>query len=119
MLFGCIFLPASSEHHHRDTGEINMASSMIDSILGGVTPDMKQSLASRLGETPQAVQSGLTTATAATLGGLANRAGDSGFLGQITGLLGGGTGQGLLSNLPTLASSGPSGATSDLVNKFL
>ena len=96
-----------------------MASSMMDSILGMVTPEMKQSLASRLGEAPQAVQSGLTTATAATLGGLANRAGDSGFLSQITGLLGGGTGQSLLANLPTLASSGPSGATGDLVNKFL
>jgi OmpA-OmpF porin, OOP family len=96
-----------------------MASSMMDAILGMVTPDMKQALASRLGEAPQAVQNGLGAATAATLGGLANRANDSGFLGQITGLLGGGTGQSLLGSLPAIASGGPTGATSDLVNKFL
>lgn len=98
---------------------MNMASSMMDAILGMVTPDMKQSLASRLGEAPQAVQSGLGTATAATLGGLANKASDSGFLSQITGLLGGGTGQSLLGSLPAIASGGPTGAASDLVNKFL
>jgi OmpA-OmpF porin, OOP family len=96
-----------------------MASSMMDAILGMVTPDMKQSLASRLGEAPQAVQNGLGAATAATLGGLANKASDSGFLSQITGLLGGGTGQSLLGSLSSIASGGPTGATSDLVNKFL
>jgi OmpA-OmpF porin, OOP family len=98
---------------------MNMASSMMDAILGMVTPDMKQSLASRLGEAPQAVQNGLGAATAATLGGLANKAGDGGFLSQITGLLGGGTGQSLLGSLPAIASGGPTGATSDLVNKLL
>jgi OmpA-OmpF porin, OOP family len=96
-----------------------MASSMMEAILGMVTPDMKQALASRLGEAPQAVQGGLGAATAATLGGLANKAGDSGFLGQITGLLSGGTGQSLLGSLSSIASSGPTGATSDLVSKFL
>jgi hypothetical protein len=58
-----------------------MATSIMDSILGLVTPEMKQALASRLGESPPAVQSGLGAATAATLGSLASRAGDSGFLG--------------------------------------
>jgi OmpA-OmpF porin, OOP family len=98
---------------------MNMASSMMDAILGMVTPDMKQALASRLGEAPEAVQSGLGAATAATLVGLANKAGDSGFLSQITGLLGGGTGQSLLGSLAAIATGGPTGATSDLVNKFL
>jgi OmpA-OmpF porin, OOP family len=96
-----------------------MASSMMDAILGMVTPDMKQALASRLGEAPQAVAGGLTTATAATLAGLANRASDSGFLSQITGLLGGGTGQSLLGSLSSIASGGPTGATGDLISKFL
>jgi outer membrane protein OmpA-like peptidoglycan-associated protein len=91
----------------------------MDSILGMVTPDMKQALASRLGESPQAVQGGLGTATAATLAGLATKANDTGFLTQITGLLGGGTGQSLLSSLPSLAATGPTGGVSDLVNKFL
>jgi outer membrane protein OmpA-like peptidoglycan-associated protein len=92
---------------------------MMDAILGMVTPEMKQALASRLGEAPAAVQGGLGTATAATLGGLANKAGDSGFLSQITGLLGGGTGQSLLGSLSSIASGGPTGATSELINKFL
>ena len=96
-----------------------MASSMMDSILAMVTPEMKQALAGRLGESPQAVQSGLGAATAATLDGLASKSGDSGFLSQVVGLLGGGTGQSLLSSLSSIASGGPTGATADLVNRFL
>lgn len=96
-----------------------MANSMMDSILALVTPEMKQALASRLGESPQAVQSGLGAATAATLGGLATKASDSGFLNEILGMLGGGTGQSVLSSLSSIASGGPTGATADLVNKFL
>jgi OmpA-OmpF porin, OOP family len=96
-----------------------MASSIMDSILAMVTPEMKQALAARLGESPQAVQSGLGAATAATLDGLASKASDTGFLGQILGMLGGGTGQSLLSSLSSIASGGPTGATADLVNKFL
>jgi len=92
---------------------------MLDSILGMVTPEMKQALASRLGESAQGVQTGLGTATAATLGGLANKAGDSGFLSQILGLLGGGAGGNILGSLSSIVSGGPSGATGDLVNRFL
>jgi outer membrane protein OmpA-like peptidoglycan-associated protein len=96
-----------------------MASSMMDSILAMVTPEMKQAIASRLGESSQAVQSGLGAATGATLGGLASKAGDSGFLGQIMGLVTGGGGQNILGSLSSIASGGPSGATGDLVSKFL
>jgi len=96
-----------------------MANSMMDSILGLITPEMKQAISSRLGESPQAVQAGLGTATAATLGGLVSKVGDTNFLGQILGLLGGGTGQNLLSNLSSIASSGPTGGVGDLVNKFI
>jgi OmpA-OmpF porin, OOP family len=96
-----------------------MASSVMDSILALVTPEMKQSLVARLGESSQAVQSGLGAATAATLDGLASKSSDSGFLSQVLGTLGGGTGQDLLSSLSSIASGGPTGATSDLVNRFL
>jgi hypothetical protein len=92
---------------------------MMDSILGMVTPDMKQAIALRLGESSQAVTGGLGAATAATLGGLAGKAGDSGFLGQIIGLVSGDDGQNILSSLSSIASGGPSGATGDLVSKFL
>jgi hypothetical protein len=96
-----------------------MASSMMDSILGMVTPEMKQAIALRLGESTQAVTGGLGAATAATLGGLASKAGDSGFLGQIIGLVSGDGGQNILSSLSSIASGGPSGATGELVSKFL
>jgi OmpA-OmpF porin, OOP family len=97
-----------------------MANSMMDSILGMVTPEMKQALASRLGTSTQTAESALGAATAATLGGLASKASsDSGFLGQVFGLLGGGTGQNLLSGLSSLASNGPAGGTAELVNRFL
>jgi outer membrane protein OmpA-like peptidoglycan-associated protein len=96
-----------------------MANSMMDSILAMVTPEMKQALASRLGESAQAVQGGLGAATAATLGGLATKASDSDFLNQILGMIGGGTGQSLLTGLSSIASGGPTGATADLVSKFL
>ena len=96
-----------------------MANSIMDSILGMVTPEMKQALTGRFGESPQAVQSGLGASTAATLDGLASTSSDSGYLGQVLGLLGGGVGQNLLSSLPSIASGGPTGATAELVNRFL
>jgi len=96
-----------------------MANSMLESILGMFTPDMQQALASRLGESTTGVQSGLGAATATTLSGLADRAGDSGFLGQITGLLGGGAGQNILASLPSIASSGPTGTVGEVINRFL
>ena len=96
-----------------------MAGSMLDSILALITPEMKQALAARLGESPQTVQTGLGTAAAATLAGLASKAGDASFLGQIINMASGTSGQSILGNLSSLASDGPSGATAELVNKFL
>ena len=96
-----------------------MANSMLDSIMGLVTPDMKQSIASSLGGSPQGVITGLNAATAATLGSLAGRAGDSGFLGQLMNLVGTAGNQNLLGNLSSIASGNPSGGVSDLVGKFL
>jgi outer membrane protein OmpA-like peptidoglycan-associated protein len=99
--------------------ETHMANSMLESILGMVTPDMNQALASRLGESATGVQSGLSAATATTLSGLADKASESGFLGQITGLLGGGAGLNILASLPSIASSGPSGTVGEVINRFL
>jgi outer membrane protein OmpA-like peptidoglycan-associated protein len=96
-----------------------MANSMMDSILAMVTPEMKQAIASRMGESPQAVQGALGSATAATLGGLAARAGDGSFLSQIMNLATTAHSQNLLGGLASVASSGPSGGVGDLVNKFL
>jgi OmpA-OmpF porin, OOP family len=96
-----------------------MADSMMDSILGMVTPEMRQALAARLGDSPQAVTGGLGAATAATLGGLAARAGDSGFLGQVMSLASSANSQNVLGSLSSLVSSGPGGGVGDLVNRFL
>jgi OOP family OmpA-OmpF porin len=96
-----------------------MANSMLDGILAMVTPEMKQSLAARLGESQQSVETGLGTAAAATLGGLASKVGDTNFLSQIINMVSGSSGQNILGSLSSLASSGPSGGIGDLVNKFL
>ena len=96
-----------------------MATSILDGVLSMVTPEMKQALASRLGESPTAVQSGLGTAAAATLGGLVSKAGDTSFLNQIIGLVSGSSGQGILSNLSSIASTGTTSGISDIVSRFL
>lgn len=96
-----------------------MSSSILDGVLGMVSPEMKQAFASRLGESSTAVQSGLGTAVAATLGGLVSKAGDTSFLNQIIGLVSGSSGQSILSSLSTIGSSGPSGTVSDVVSRFL
>ena len=96
-----------------------MATSILDGVLSMVTPEMKQALASRLGESPTAVQSGLGTAAAATLGGLVSKAGDTSFLNQIIGLVSGSSGQGILSNLSSIASTGTTSGMGDIVSRFL
>ena len=53
-----------------------MADSIMDSVLAMVTAEMQQSLAARLAEPPQSVYRGVGTAAAATLDGLASKAGD-------------------------------------------
>jgi outer membrane protein OmpA-like peptidoglycan-associated protein len=96
-----------------------MANTMLDSIMGLVTPDMQQAIAARLGESSPGVSSGLSAATAATLGGLVSRAGDSGFVGQIMSLVGTAGNQNILGNLSSIASGSTSGGVTDLVGKFL
>jgi hypothetical protein len=93
--------------------------SILDGVMTMVTPEMKQSLASRLGESPPAIQSGLGTAAAATLGGLLSKAGDKNFLNQILGLVSGSSGQNILSSLSSVGSTGLTGGMSDIAGKFL
>ncbi|MGB2628002.1 MAG: OmpA family protein [Candidatus Acidiferrum sp.] len=96
-----------------------MANSMLDGILAMVTPEMKQALAARLGVSQQSLDTGLGTATAATLGGLASKVGDTNFLSQIVNMVSGSSGQNILGSLGSLAGGAPSGGVGDLVNKFL
>jgi OmpA-OmpF porin, OOP family len=96
-----------------------MASSIMDSVLGMVSPEMKQALTARLGESPESVHTGLAAASAAILDGLASRTRDSAFPGQVLKCVSAAAGQNVESDLAAIASTGPTGAMADLVNRFL
>jgi OmpA-OmpF porin, OOP family len=64
-----------------------MANSIVDSILNQVPIQVTSSMAARLGGSESAVLSGLWTSIAATLGGLASRSEDRGFMDQISNLV--------------------------------
>lgn len=95
-----------------------MANSMFESILGMVTPEMTQSIAGRLGESPSAIQHGLSAATAATLNGLARNSSDARFTDQLTQIVSRASGQNLAGNVASMISSGPSGAAGDLSSRL-
>jgi len=96
-----------------------MATSILDGVMGLVTPEMQHSLAARLGESPTTIQSGLGTAAAALLGGMLTKTADTGFLNQLIGLVSGSSGQSILGSLSNLGSSGLTGSVSDIASKFL
>ncbi len=79
-----------------------MANSILDGVMAMVTPEMKQALAARLGESSQGIETGLGTAAAATLGGLASKVGDTNFLSQIINMVSGSSGQNILGSLSSL-----------------
>jgi len=97
-----------------------MASSMLEAVLGSLTPQIRQELAARLHEPPTAIQTGLTGTAAAILAGLAGRAADSGFLSEILAMARGSAAPGLLGNAAAIGSEAPSGPQQgQLVAKFL
>ncbi len=61
--------------------------SLLDSIKNSISPDMIRNIASSTGDSPDAVTKGVETAGATVLGSLASKAGDTGFLSQITSLV--------------------------------
>ena len=95
-----------------------MASSMFESILGMVTPEMTQSIAGRLGESPSAMQQGLSQATAATLHSLAGNSADSGFIDKLMQMVTQAGSQNITANVASIAAGGAGGAAGDLVNRF-
>jgi OmpA-OmpF porin, OOP family len=64
-----------------------MAGSILDSITNMLGPKVVGPMASQLGESPDTVQRGLQTGSAAILAGLASKVGQPGFLGQIFSLI--------------------------------
>src|SRR5580765_5312205 len=101
-----------------------MASSIVDSVMSFLGPQVTGAIASQLGESSETVQRGLQGGAAAMLSGLASKAEEPGFLSQIFGLLTNpstsGSLSGLLSN-PTaaLSSMGAGSPLGDLGSKFL
>src|SRR5580700_4530866 len=95
-----------------------MANSLFDSVIEMVTPEMKQTLATRLGESPQTVDTASNTAIAAVLSAIATRAGDTTFLNQFSGFVGNASNQDILGSIPSLASTGLNGAAGELVDRF-
>ena len=77
---------------------------IVDSIMNLLTRQVTTSLADRLGASPSAVQMGIGTSVMALLAGIANRAGDSGFVSQVFNLVKGADTQNILNTLPNLAS---------------
>jgi OOP family OmpA-OmpF porin len=77
---------------------------IVDSIMNLLTRQVTSSLAERLGASPSAVQTGIGTSVAALLAGIANRAGDSGFVSQVFNLVKSADTQNILNTLPNLAS---------------
>ena len=96
-----------------------MMPGLLDSLMGLAGPQIVNALASRLGENESAVKGGLQSGLATVLGSLASKSGDSNAMGQIFSLITGPASQGFLGNISSLASSGPSGAVSDMGQKLL
>ena len=95
-----------------------MANSLFDSVKEMVTPEMKQTLATRLAESPQTVDTASNTAIAAVLSSIATRAGDTTFLNQFSNFVGNAGNQNILGSIPSLASTGLNGAAGELIDRF-
>lgn len=94
--------------------------SLVETLGRLITPQILGSLASRLGESEGGVQKGLQGGAATLLSGLAGKATDTGFLGQILSLVTSGAGgTDLLGGLASLAGGTPNSAITDLGGKFL
>jgi outer membrane protein OmpA-like peptidoglycan-associated protein len=95
-----------------------MASSITDSILALITPEAAQALAARLGESPQSLQAGFATSTAAALDGLATKVEYGDFRAQVLNLLSDATAQNG-QNPSSIVADGPTGTTAEMGDRFL
>lgn len=97
-----------------------MAGSIIDSLMSTIGPQVVGPIASRLGVSTDAVQSGFESSSAALLSGIASKADQPGFLNQIFGLITNpANSSGALANAISNAGSGGAGTPlGDLGSKF-
>lgn len=96
-----------------------MAGSIIENLMSTLGPQVVGPIASRLGVSTDAVQSGLQSSSAALLSGIASKADEPGFLSQIFNLIKSpANGPGALSDAISNIGSGTAGPLSDLGSKF-
>jgi OOP family OmpA-OmpF porin len=101
-----------------------MAGSILESLMGMLSPQVVGPVASQLGESTDTVQRGLQTGSAALLAGLAAKVGQPGFLGQIFSLVTNPANtssalSGVTSNLGSLASGVTNSPIANLGSQFL
>src|SRR5580704_9991995 len=97
-----------------------MAGSILDTLMSTLGPQVIGPLASRLGASPDVVQRGLQTGSAAMLAGLAAKADQPGFMSQIFGLINNPANtSGALSSLVSNIGSGTQGGLGELGGKFM
>lgn len=96
-----------------------MAGSILDTLMSTLGPQVVGPLASRLGASPDVVQRGLQTGSAAMLAGLAAKADQPGFMSQIFGLINSPANtSGAFSSFVSNIASGASGPLGELGSKF-
>ena len=101
-----------------------MSSSIIDSVMSFLGPQVSGALASQMGESSETVQRGLQGGAAAMLSGLVSKADEPGFMGQIFGMLTNPSTTSALSGLASnpaaaLAGAGAGSPLGDMGGKFL
>jgi OmpA-OmpF porin, OOP family len=97
-----------------------MAGSILDSLMSTLGPQVVGPLATRLGASPDAVQRGLQSGSAAMLAGVAAKADQPGFMSQIFGLINNpAVTSSSLSSLASSISSGAPGGLAELGSKFI
>jgi OmpA-OmpF porin, OOP family len=96
-----------------------MSTSILESLMSSIDPQMLGSIASKMGENKDSVRSGMQGGAATLLSALAGKASDTGFMGQLMGMLNNpALGGGALSNIGSLLGGGSS-PLGDLSGKFL
>ena len=101
-----------------------MAGSIVESLTNLLGPQVLNPLASQLGESTDTVQRGLQGGAAAMLAGIAAKAHEPGFLGQIFGLVtnpanNAGALSSITSNVTSLASGAGNSSIADLGSRFV
>ena len=101
-----------------------MAGSIVESVMSLIGPNVSGPIAAQLGESAETVQRGLEGGSAAILSGVAAKADEPGFMGQIFGMITNpantpGALSSIISNPGAFVSGAPGSTIADLGSRFL